>query len=142
MIRATFRPGTPDDDDLVYGAWMRKALALMKSPHAIPTTLWYGQEGMRGRIAALAGNVTIAEHNGAVLGFAVSVADSNTLHWVHVKPEFRGFKISMMLIVGTGIRDETALDDERPLGCAFSSSFMDAIRKHFNQQTYYNPFAL
>lgn len=142
MIRATFRAGTPEDHDLVFGAWMRRAKALVRAPSMVPDDYWFSDRGMRGKIAELADRVTIAEYKDAVLGFAVSDSATNRLHWVHVKPEFRGLKISMMLLVGTGIREETALDDAAPLGCAFAASFIHAIQKHFNPRAFYDPFAM
>jgi GNAT superfamily N-acetyltransferase len=142
MTRATFRAGTPEDNDLVFGAWMRRSKSLMRAAALIPDDYWYSDRGMRGKIAELEDRVTIAEYNGAVLGFAVSDSATNRLHWIHVKPEFRGLKISMVLLVGTGIREETALDDAAPLGCAFASSYIQAIQKHFNPRAFYDPFAM
>jgi hypothetical protein len=135
-MNLTFRASTQDDDDLIYGAWMRGWRNHIHRGDYIDNDTYYGPEGQRAVIAkclALSPAV-VMESGGAVIGFLSGYAN-HILHWIHIKPEFRGLGLSWKLLKGAGVSTEY-------LECSHATNYLRAIRKRHCKQTYYNQFLL
>lgn len=128
----TYRAATPADGDLIYGAWLRKHKTVLRMADFVHNETHY--EALRQLISVLLSvhGATVAEAEGAALGFAV--ARPGVVYWLHVKPEFRRLGIGTELV-------RRAAGGTGRIDFAWPTPFIRTVRDKITKETYYNPFA-
>lgn len=123
------RPGTRDDDDLVYGSWMRTARRSMPCASMIDDDTYYSMRGQRGRIARVLARapVGVAMWGDAIVGYGVG--SGVTWHWWHVMPVFRGMGTVWRMFAALGVpREGLVVTTAHPFVAAVARRWCGDVR--------------